>query len=95
MTPRVPWLTLLPGGRTGPKAPAPRPPCAHPDILIDVEAGIVECDACRADLDPYLMLARYADEETRLDLLRRQIQADLAQGVLACSRCGAVPRGGV
>jgi hypothetical protein len=59
-----------------------------------VEDGWVECRTCGTDLDPYEMLARYADEETRLDILRKEISMDLAQGVLACGRCGAVPEKG-
>lgn len=90
MTHRVPWLSLLPGGKTTPRPPVARI-CPHWHLLIDEEAGLVECGDCGDELDPYMMLARYAEEETRLDALRREISADLAKGVLACIRCGAVP----
>lgn len=90
MTHRVPWLTLLPKHGLGSRVPLPRR-CPHVHLLIDEEAGLVVCDDCGADLDPIAMLVRIADEETQLEMLRRQIHADLAQGVLACARCGAVP----
>lgn len=92
---RAPFLALLPGGRLHTRAPRPvAAHCPHQDLLIDVEDGWVECRTCGTDLDPYEMLARYADEETRLDILRKEISMDLAQGVLACGRCGAVPEKG-
>lgn len=94
MTRKTPFLSLLPGGRLHPQPPlAPRRLCPHQDLLIDVEEQWVECATCGQELDPYVCLAAYADEETRLDLLRRQISMDLAKGVLACVRCGAVPKG--
>lgn len=92
MTHRVPWLTLLPGGHL--HAPPPLTPprlCLHQEQLIDVEARWLECATCGMELDPYVLLAAYADEETRLTALRRQISMDLTKGVLACVRCGAKP----
>jgi len=90
MSSKVPYLTMLPGGLTTPRNPS-FPLCTHQRLLIDEVAGIVECHTCGTELDPYVMLARYAEEETALRVLHRQIAADLARGVLTCVRCGFTP----
>ena len=100
MTRKVPFLTLLPGGLLhalpGASTPPPtRHSCTHLSLEIHIEEQWVECVICGEELDPYELLAGYADEETHLEDLRRDISADLAKGVLACARCGAVPQGEV
>lgn len=73
-----PVLTLIPGGKfettlTTLRLAPPEVQCDHMTIQVDETLAEVCCLDCAALLNPIAILARYAEQETRLSALLKAV----------------------
>lgn len=70
--------------------------CGHRQLVIDEELNTVECEDCKAQLNPVAMLKRFATEQTmwerRGDELRELHAALDAKVRCKCQHCGLFTR---
>lgn len=70
--------------------------CKHRRLLVDQDNAFVECKDCGEKLNPIAMLSRFANEETRWNMERENLNKALEKfrekSRCKCQHCGKMTR---